>query len=130
MDPSGAKRILSTRNPRGMTSRFTGVWPRDMRKNDWLPQAATYSHLPSFDISMPFAPAASLPGTFVQPLRVCHSQSSPLFSPAIILVREALVLAPRSRKLVAIKPPSVRPMTELSPIGSAATAHPTHVRAG
>ena len=33
---------------------------------------------------MPFAPAASLPGTFCQPLFVCHSHSSPFFSPAII----------------------------------------------
>src|SRR5215470_19156429 len=98
--------MLSTRNPRGMTSRFTGVCPRESLKNDWLPHAATYSHLPSFDISMPFAPAASLPGTFVQPLPVCHSHSSPLFSPAIILVLEAFAFPPRSRKLVAIKPPS------------------------
>src|ERR1051326_4253876 len=105
MEPSGANRTLSTRNPNGTVSRFTGVCPRESRKKDWLPQAATYSHFPSLETSTPLAPAASLPGTFPQPFPVCHSQSSPLFSPAIILVRAALAFAPRSRKLLATKPP-------------------------
>ena len=40
---------------------------------------------------MPFAPDASLPGTIFHPLPVCHSHSSPFFSPACMLAR------PRSR---------------------------------
>ena len=74
--------MLSTRKPSGISSRAGGVAPRERRKNDWLPQAATYNVLPSSDSSTPFAPAASLPGTFCQPEAVCHSQSSPLRSPA------------------------------------------------
>src|SRR5206468_531812 len=129
IEPSGAHRILSTRKPSGMVSRLGGVWPRDKRKKDWLPHAATYSVLPSFEISRPFAPAASLPGTFFQPLPVCHSHSSPLFSPAIIFVR-ALGSPPRARKFVPMKPPSGRATTEFRPIGSGATAHPIQVNAG
>ena len=30
-EPSGAQRRLSSRNPTGMSSRVTGVWPRDIR---------------------------------------------------------------------------------------------------
>src|SRR6266511_4124308 len=36
---------------------------------------------------MPLAPDASLPGTIFQPVPVCHSQSSPLRSPACRLAR-------------------------------------------
>src|SRR5579862_4951605 len=100
------------------------------RRKDWLPHAATYSHFPSLETSTPLAPAASPPGTLLQPFPVCHSQSSPLFSPAIILVRAALAFAPRSRKLVAIKPPPGSGTTEFSPIGSGAIAHPIQVKAG
>src|SRR5207244_12851281 len=127
--PSSTHRTCSTRNPTGTTSLPTGVRPRDRRKNFWLPHAATYSHLPSFEISTPFAPAASLPATIFHPLPVCHSQSAPLFSPAIILPR-APASTPRARKSVPMKPPSGRATTEFSPIGSVATAHPIQVNAG
>src|SRR5579862_4390297 len=100
------------------------------RTKDWLPHAATYSHFPSLETSTPLAPAASLPGTLRQPFPVCHSQSSPLFSPAIILVREALAFAPRSRKLVVTKPPPGSGTTEFSPIESGAIAHPIQVNTG
>jgi hypothetical protein len=50
--------------------------------------------------------------------------------PAIILVREALAFAPRSRKLLATKPPPGSGTTEFSPIGSGAIAHPGHVKTG
>src|ERR1700704_2298646 len=96
---------------------------------DWLPHPPMYSHLPSLEISRPFGPAASLPGTFFQPLAVCHSHSSPLFSPAIILVRAAASW-PRGEKFVVTKPPSGKPTTELRPIGSGATAHPVQVSTG
>src|SRR6516164_6913362 len=88
-----------------------------------------YSHFPSFEISRPFGPADSLPGTIFQPLVVCHSQTSPLFSPAIIRVRAAASV-PRGEKLVVINPPSARPTTEFKPIGLGATAHPTQVNVG
>src|SRR5215472_8513213 len=97
---------------------------------DWLPHAAIYSHFPSLETSTPFAPAVSLPGTLLQPFPVCHSHSSPLISPAIILVREALAFAPRSEKLVATKPPPGSGTTELSPIGSGAMAQPIQVKTG
>src|SRR2546429_669389 len=63
------------------------------------------------------------------PVVVCHSQISPLFSPAIIRVRAAASL-PRGEKFVVMKPPSGRPMTEFKPMGSGATAHPIHVNVG
>src|SRR5437763_16761560 len=88
-----------------------------------------YSHLPTFEISRPFAPADSLPGTIFHPVPVCHSHTSPLFSPAIILPRPA-ASAPRGKKFVVTNPPSGRPTTEFNPIGSGATAHPIHVNAG
>src|SRR5215469_5574615 len=88
-----------------------------------------YSHLPSFEISRPFGPAASLPGTFFHPDFGCHSQTSPLISPAIIRSRAA-ASPPRGKKLVVINPPSDRPTTEFKPIGSGATAHPIHINVG
>ena len=69
--------------------------------------------------STPFAPAASLPGTFCQPPPGCHSQSSPFFSPAHHLLQR-VGAAPRGRKFVVTKPPSGRPRTEFRPIGSGA----------
>src|SRR5262249_8539190 len=48
---------------------------------------------------------------------------------AIILVREAASW-PRGEKFVVTNPPSARPTTELSPIGSGATAQPVHVSTG
>src|SRR6266446_4341834 len=88
-----------------------------------------YSHLPSFEISRPFGPADSLPGTIFQPVLVCHSQTSPLFSPAIIRARAAASL-PRGEKFEVINPPSAKPITEFKPIGSGATAHPIQVNVG
>src|SRR5712691_11066211 len=127
--PSGAHRRLSTRNPSPTVSFLTGVCPRDRRMTDWLPHPPMYSHLPSFEISRPFAPADSLPGTTFHPVPVCHSHTSPLFSPAIILPRPA-ASAPRGEKFVVTNPPSGRPTTEFSPIGSGATAHPIQVNVG
>src|SRR5262245_61199210 len=96
---------------------------------DWLPHPPMYSHLPSFEISNPFGPADSLPGTAFHPVAVCHSHASPLFSPAIIRVRAAASL-PRGEKFVVMKPPSFRPTTEFKPMGSGATAHPIQVNVG
>ena len=78
---------------------------------------------------MPLAPAASLPGTFFQPLPVCHSHSSPFFSPSSMRSRASGEML-RARKLVAMKPPSGRPRTELRPMGSGAIAQPIQVRTG
>src|SRR5215468_2689333 len=127
--PSGAHRRLSTRKPTGTLSFLNGVCPRDKRMTDWLPQPPMYSHFPSFEISRPFGPADSLPGTIFHPVDVCHSQTWPLFSPAIIRVRAAASL-PRGEKFVVMNPPSLRPTTEFRPIGSGATAHPTQVNVG
>src|SRR5713101_8446182 len=88
-----------------------------------------YSHLPSFEISRPFGPADSLPGTIFHPVPVCHSHSSPLFSPAIILLRPAASEL-RGEKFVVTNPPSGRPTTEFRPIGSGATAQPIQVNVG
>src|ERR1700704_4203929 len=96
---------------------------------DWLPHPPIYSHLPSLEISRPFGPAASLPGTFFHPVPRGHFQTPPLISPAIIRSRGATSV-PRGRKLVVINPPSDRPTTEFKPIGSGATAHPIQVNAG
>src|SRR5438309_6977162 len=112
-----------------MLSLLIGVCPRDNRITDWLPQPPMYSHLPSFEISRPFGPANSLPGTIFHPVLVCHSQTSPLFSPAIIRARAAASL-PRGEKFVVINPPSARPTTEFKPIGSGAIAHPIQVNVG
>src|SRR5690349_19470769 len=49
---------------------------------------------------------------------------------AIVLVREALAFAPRSRKLVGTKPPPGSGTTEFSPIGSGTIAHPIQVKVG
>src|ERR1700722_15996760 len=68
--PSGAQRRLSTRNPAGTGSPLTGVCPRDTRMTVWLPHPPTYNVLPSFDISNPLGPAASVPGTFFHPVPV------------------------------------------------------------
>ena len=46
------------------------------------------------------------------------------------LLRRLAEEAPRGRKLLAMKPPSGRPRTELRPIGSGATAQPIHVSTG
>src|SRR5205807_9948358 len=127
--PSGAHRRLSTRNPTGTLSFLTGVCARDRRMTDRVPHPPMYSHLPSFEISTPFGPADSLPGTIFHPVPVCHSQSSPLFSPAIIRVRAAASL-PRGEKFVVMNPPSGRPATEFKPMGSGATAHPIQVNVG
>ncbi len=127
--PSLAQWMLSIRKPRSISSRTGGVTPRDSRKNDWLPQAATYTVRPSSDSSMPFAPAASLPGSISQPLSVCHSQSSPFVSPPIMACIE-LPAPSRGRKFVVMKPPSGRPRTEFRPIGSGAMAQPIQVTAG
>src|SRR6516165_6525300 len=81
--PSGAHRRLSRRKPTETLSLLTGVCPRDKRMKDWLPHPPMYSHLPSSEISRPFGPAASLPGTFFHPVSGCHSQTSPLISPAM-----------------------------------------------
>src|SRR5579863_4719690 len=128
--PSGAHRMLSRRKPTGMLSILTGVCPRDKRMKVWLPHPPMYSHLPSFEISSPFGPANLLPGTIFHPVLVCHSQTSPLASPAIIRVRAPAASLPRGEKFVVINPPSARPTTEFKPIGSGATAHPIHVNAG
>src|SRR5688572_31118111 len=120
--------MLSTWNPSFTSSRLGGVSPRDSRKNDWLPQAATYSVLPSSDISRPLAPDDSLPGTFCQPVAVCHSHSSPFIAPFCSSAKPAGL--PRGRKFVAMNPPSGSPLTEFKPIGSGATAHPIQVSAG
>ncbi len=71
--PSGAHRRLSRRKPTETLSFLIGVCPRDKRMKDWLPHPPMYSHLPSFEISRPFGPAASLPGTIFHPVLVCHS---------------------------------------------------------
>src|SRR6202040_2059433 len=73
--PSGAHRRLSRRKPTGTLSLLTSVCPRDKRMKDWLPHPPMYSHLPSLEISRPFGPAASLPGTFFHPVSGCHSQT-------------------------------------------------------
>ncbi len=78
---------------------------------------------------MPFAPEASLPGTFCHPLTVCHSHSSPFRWPAINCSRAAGV-PPRARKFVAMNPPSGSARTELRPIGSGAIAQPVQVKVG
>ena len=78
---------------------------------------------------MPLAPAASLPGTFFHPEPVCHSHSSPFFSPSSMRSRASGVML-RARKFVAMNPPSGRPRTELRPIGSGAMAQPIQVTAG
>src|SRR4030081_795873 len=96
---------------------------------DWLPRSQIYSDLPSFEISRPFGPADSLPGTIFHPVPVCHSHTSPLFSPAIILPRPAAA-APRGKKFGVTTPPSGRPTTAFNPIGSGATAHPIQVNVG
>src|SRR6202049_4777052 len=127
--PSGAHRRLSRRKPTETLSLLTGVCPRDKRMKDWLPHPPMYSHLPSSEISRPFGPAASLPGTFFHPVSGCHSQTSPLISPAIIRSRAAASV-PRGKKFVVINPPSDRPTTEFKPIGSGATAHPIQVNVG
>src|SRR5438046_6989612 len=96
---------------------------------DWLPHPPMYSHFPSLEISRPFGPADSLPGTIFHPVVVCHSQTSPLFSPAIIRARAAA--SPfRGEKLLVMNPPSGRPTTEFKPIGSGATAHPIQFNVG
>ena len=95
----------------------------------WVPHPPMYSHLPSLEISRPFAPAASLPGTFFHPVPVCHSQTSPLISPAIIRSRAAASV-PRGKKLEVMNPPSDRPITEFRPSGSGATAQPIQVNTG
>src|SRR6516164_7831549 len=94
--PSGAHRRLSRRKPTETLSLLTGVCPRDKRMKDWLPHPPMYSHLPSSEISRPFGPAASLPGTFFHPVSGCHSQTSPLISPAIIRSRSR-ISAPRQK---------------------------------
>src|SRR5437867_9853346 len=96
---------------------------------DWLPHPPTYGHFASLEISRPFGPADSLPGTIFHPVVVCHSHASPLFSPVIIRARAAASL-PRGEKFVVMNPPSGRPTTEFKPIGSGATAHPIHVNVG
>src|SRR6266849_5152804 len=128
--PSGAHRRLSRRKPTETLSLLTGVCPRDKRMKDWLPHPPMYSHLPSFEISRPFGPANSLPGTIFQPVLVCHSQTSPLVSPVIIRARAPAASLPRGEKFVVINPPSARPTTEFKPIGSGATAHPIQVNVG
>ena len=47
-----------------------------------------------------------------------------------IISARAVASAMRGEKFVVTKPPSARPTTEFSPIGSGATAHPIHVKAG
>src|SRR6516225_8323478 len=125
--PSGAHRRLSTRKPTETLSFLIGVCPRDKRMKDWLPHPPMYSHLPSFEISRPFGPADSLPGTIYHPVLVCHSQTSPLISPAIIRARAPAASLPRDKKFVVINPPSAKPTTEFKPIGSGATAHKIQV---
>src|ERR1700724_566729 len=127
--PSGAHRRLSRRKPTETLSLLTGVCPRDKRMKDWLPHPPMYSHLPSLEISRPFGPAASLPGTFFHPVFGCHSQTSPLISPAIIRSRAAASPS-RGRKLLVKNPPSERPTTEFKPIGSGATAQPIQANVG
>src|SRR5438094_6093624 len=127
--PSGAHRRLSTRKPTGTLSFLIGVCPSDRRMKDWLPHPPIYSHFASLEISRPFGPADSLPGTIFHPVVVCHSHTSPLFSPAIIRARAAA--SPfRGEKLLVMNPPSGRPTTEFKPIGSGATAHPIQVNVG
>src|SRR5678815_5905178 len=110
--------MLSTRKPSGISWRSGLAPPRERRKNDWLPHAATYSVLPSGDIASPLAPDASLPGTLCHPLAVCHSQSSPFTSPFC----SAAICRLRGRKLEAMNPPSGSARTEL-------TVSYTHLRA-
>src|SRR5712692_4857342 len=121
---------IDFRDVRRLRRGRTALTRGETRITDWLPHPPMYNVLPSFDISRPFGPAASVPGTFFHPVPVCHSHTSPLLSPAIILPRAAGSAGPRAWKFVVMKPPSGRPTTAFNHIGSGATAHPTHVNVG